>query len=344
MITHLGMVFATALLPQAPIHLLGGSSCSRDVRHARCLVDDYDEPPVALNEHQLFLDSARDALAETAAPGLTRSARATAPALVDTYADFYAPLRQSPGQLRASDLDEVLQPDHIERLRFSNNPLEAYGALFRWEVVFQGLLELNLRAWIEIADRHGLTHPDSSDVQRAMGMRAERAIQQVFWWTDDWGRTRELAFDFYELYARIFREHKFQPAEGAEQWLDVLNEYRVPCCLCSRLDKYTTQLAAESAGLDHLFQAVVCAEDDVQTLEETFLVSFVKIKRPPSRCVVFDDEPLGVTAAHEVLAKAVGLVGKHAGYELKHAEKRLFGFDDMTLMSMREIFSEDITR
>ena len=108
--------------------------------------------------------------------------------------------------------------------------------------------------------------------------------------------------------------------------------------------------------------------DGVQTLEEALLLGFVKMKRPPSRCVVFDTEPQGVTAAHDVQCKAVGLVGKHAGYEskrlldtytyerrrtrtrisyryeLKHAEKRLFGFDEMTLMALREVFSDEAAR
>ena len=31
-------------------------------------------------------------------------------------------------------------------------------------------------------------------------------------------------------------------------------------------------------------------------------------------------------------------------YELKHAEKRLFGFDEMTLMALREVFSDEAAR
>lgn len=342
MLMLLGVAQATGWLPRVLVRSQSGGSGASALCDVRCLLDEVGGQHTTFNAHRLFLEPTSEALAESSA--LARSARSSSPALVDTYADYFSPLRQAPGQLRASDLEEVLQPDHMERLRFTNNPLQAYGALFRWEVLFDGLVELNLRAWTEIADRHSLPRPDAEDVQRAMGMRAERAIQRVFWWTDDWGRTRELSFDFYELYARIFREHSFQPTDGAEQWLDVLNEYRVPCCLCSRLDQSSTRLATESAGIDHLFQEVVCAEDGVQTLEETFLVAFVKIKRPPSRCVVFDNEPEGVTAAHDVLAKAVGLVGKHAGYELKHAEKRLFGLDEMTLMSLREVFSDDRAR
>ena len=43
-------------------------------------------------------------------------------------AGWYAALAEAPDRLRASDLNEVLPPDHLERLRFTNSPLQAYGA------------------------------------------------------------------------------------------------------------------------------------------------------------------------------------------------------------------------
>lgn len=333
MLALVALAASSGWLAHAPARALAGSSAH--LRHPHCLLFD---------EQRLFLESTSEGVA---APGTAFGSglRSPSPAPTDSYADFFSPLRAPPSQLRASDLDEVLQPDHMDRLRFSNSPLQAYGALFRWDALFtDDMFELNKRAWVEIADRHGMPHPDDDDVQRAMGMRVERAITQVFRWTDDWGQTRGIAYDFYELYARIFREHTFEAARGSKGWLELLNEYRVPCALCSRLDKFSTEHACESAGLSHLFQAMVSAEDDVQTLEETFLVAFVKLGRPPSRCVVFDNEPQGVTAAHDVLAKSVALVGKHPGYELKHAEKRLFDMDEMTLMSLREVFSDDSVR
>jgi len=266
--------------------------------------------------------------------------RAASPALVETNNDWYSPIYMEPSRLRASDLNEVLQPDHIERLLYTNQPLQAYGALFKWDVVFDGLLELNMQAWAEIAARHSYPAPDADDVQRAMDMRAERAVERVFLWTNDWGEIRGLAFEFYELSSRLFREHTFEPSEGCVPWLKLLNEYSVPCCLCSRLDAASTDHAVQTAGVDKYFTGIVTADDGPATLEETFLLGFVKLKRPPSRCVVFENDPKGITAAHDVLAKAVAIVGKHPGYELKNAEMRIFGLDELTLMSMREVFSD----
>jgi hypothetical protein len=48
---------------------------------------------------------------------------------------WYAALSEAPDRLRASDLNEVLLPDHLDRLRFTNFPLQAHGMMFKWETL-----------------------------------------------------------------------------------------------------------------------------------------------------------------------------------------------------------------
>ena len=72
----------------------------------------------------------------------------------------------------------------------------------------------------------------------------------------------------------------------------------------------------EKAGLVDFFSGVVTAEDGCETAEQTYLVSCLKIKRPPSRCVVFEDDPKGVVAAHDAMTKAVAVIGKQPGHAI----------------------------
>ena len=84
------------------------------------------------------------------------------------------------------------------------------------------------------------------------------------------------------------------------------------------------------------------AEDGAETAEQSYLVSCVKVRRPPSKCVVFEDDPRGVMAAHEASMKAIAIVGatNHNGADLRFADMRVMGLDDLSLMSMREIFKD----
>ena len=82
---------------------------------------------------------------------------------------FYAALAEAPDRLRAADLNEVLQPDHLDRLRFTNFPLQAYGALFKWEVLVRDVLDAYRRPWEIVAEENGFAPPEDDEVLRAVG-------------------------------------------------------------------------------------------------------------------------------------------------------------------------------
>ena len=256
---------------------------------------------------------------------------------------FYAALYEEPDRLRAEDLNRALQPDHLERLRYTNFPLQAYGALFKWEVLVRDVIEIYRRPWQDVATAHNLTMPDDEDVLRAVDLRPERAIMQNFLWSDDWGETQQLAFEHFEAKARVLESFDFAPADGVLEWLQTLKEYQVPCCCCAgtSLLKNQAEQMLSSAGLADYIDAVVSAEDGCETPEQTYLVSCVKVRRPPERCVVFEDSPRGIVAAHDAQIKAVGVVSSlHNGGDLRHAEMRVSGLDDLSLMSLRDIFKD----
>ena len=285
---------------------------------------------------------------------------------------YWAALMEAPDRLRASDLNELLQPDHLDRLRFTNFPMQAYGALFKWEVLVHDAIELYRRPWAIVAAEHDLPPPDDDDVMRAVGacphgypplvslhsmhrhrpcivflspragMRPERAIQQTFLWSDDWGFTQQLAFEHYEAKQKVVETFEFQPAEGAVEWLTILKEYQVPCCVCAgtSLDLSAARLALRTAGLDELVDEYVTAEDGCETAEQTYLVSCIKVKRPPERCVVFEDDQRGIISAHDASAKVVAVLGNSGrlGGDLRNADMRVTDLGDLSLMSLRELF------
>jgi len=256
---------------------------------------------------------------------------------------FYAALAEAPDRLRAADLNEVLQPDHLDRLRFTNFPLQAYGALFKWEVLVRDVLDAYRRPWEIVAEENGFAPPEDDEVLRAVGMRPERAIMQTFMWTDDWGLTQRMAYEHYEAMTRVMTEHEFVPADGVVEWLTLLKEYQVPCCVCAgtSLNRPMAEAALQVAGLSPFFEAYTTAEDDCETPLQTYLVSSIKLRRPPERCVVFEDDPKGVVAAHEASAKAVAIMGGAShGADLRVADIRVGGFDDLTLMSLRNLFRD----
>ena len=80
---------------------------------------------------------------------------------------------------------------------------------------------------------------------------------------------------------RRVRTHTFEPADGALEWLTMLKEYEVPCCVCAgtALDRASAESALTRAGLHHLLDEYVTLEDGCETAEQSFLVSFIKLRR-----------------------------------------------------------------
>jgi len=194
--------------------------------------------------------------------------------------------------------------------------------------------------WQAVAEQHGLRMPDDDEVQRAVSMRPERAIQQIFSWTTDWGETQQFAFAHFEAKAEMMRTRAFEASEGVVDWLEILKRYQVPCCVCATtsFDQAAVTYLLSSSGLQPYFDVCVTAEDGCETTEQGYLVAAIKLRRPPMRCVVFEDEPRGVAAAHEATAKVVALMGSHSGGDLRHADMRVSALDDLSLMSLRELF------
>ena len=285
--------------------------------------------------------------------------------------------------------------------------------MFKDETVVSGMDELNKESWRAVAKYNNLPPPDDDHLELAMGaplrpspscpalphappsrhpaatsptlgdaslaaagMLPERAIQQTFMWTDDWGETKRWSAEVSEAYARMLPEANFTATPGAVDWLTALNEYQVPCVVCTSVARAQVVTMLEKAGLSNMFQEararrtartpplpppspspspspshplprssprqIVAADDGCETQEQAYLLASLKLKRPPMKCVVFADEPKEVSVAHETTAKAIAVVSKHSGNgglrrDFSHADLRVSGLQELRISQLKEI-------
>merc|ERR1712107_619882 len=90
----------------------------------------------------------------------------------------------------------------------------------------------------------------------------------------------------------------------------------------------------EGMGLD-IFDAMVTAEDDMDTHASQLLAAAIKLARPPRKCVAFTGSPEVVTAAHNCTMKAVGVVGSYKHYDLNHADLTCGSMSELSLINVR---------
>ncbi|KAB2083779.1 hypothetical protein ES319_A05G291800v1 [Gossypium barbadense] len=208
-------------------------------------------------------------------------------------------------------LNDRLQEGFLKRIRYAMKPDEAYGLIFSWDDVVANTGALKLNAWKQLALEEGKEIPPEADAQKLM------------------------------LYASADHVlHKLRkPMEGLEEWLDAVSTAHIPCAVVSSLDRRNMVDALERIGLKKYFQAIISEEDGMESIAHRFLSAAVKLDRKPSKCVVFEDDPRGITAAHNCTMMAVALIGSHPAYDLGQADLAVGSFNELSVINLRRLFA-----
>ncbi|XP_040991852.1 5-amino-6-(5-phospho-D-ribitylamino)uracil phosphatase, chloroplastic-like [Juglans microcarpa x Juglans regia] len=236
-------------------------------------------------------------------------------------------------------LNNRLQEGFLQRIRYAMKPDEAYGLVFSWDNVVADTRALKLNAWKQLAYELGKEIPENGDVQRLMVCAgADHVLKKFLLLDESESEIERLKFRFSRLYYRNLLELK-EPMEGLKEWLDAVSTSRIPCAVVSSLDRRYIVEALREMDLKKYFQAIVTEEDGMESIAHRFLSAAVKLDRKPSKCVVFEDDPRGVTAAHNCTMMAVALIGAHPAYDLVQADLAVAGFNELSVINLRRLFA-----
>ncbi|CAG9466031.1 unnamed protein product [Pedinophyceae sp. YPF-701] len=241
-------------------------------------------------------------------------------------------------QLDVEELNRRLRVMGAERLRHSMHPHEAYGVIVDWEDVIVDRRTIQRATWARLADSLGKKLPA---IERPIyDIPVERALTDVLMWTKDWAEARSWAFEFAHLYSEALLAAA-EPRPGVVEWLRNLAKNNVGVAVVSQLDRHTLVGCLNRMGLEEMVRSVVAEEDGADTWAHRYLAASVKLSRPPSGCVVFSGDPLGIAAAHNCTMKAVGVAGGHAHrQDLLQADVTTTDLSTLTVFNLRRLFSE----
>ncbi|XP_047967042.1 5-amino-6-(5-phospho-D-ribitylamino)uracil phosphatase, chloroplastic isoform X2 [Salvia hispanica] len=217
---------------------------------------------------------------------------------------------EGPLKVDVDFLNDRMQEGFLQRIRYAMKPDEAYGLIFSWDVVAD-TQALKLRAWEQLASEEGKEIPNDDNIQRFLLYTGADHVLSKF----------------------------SEPVEGLKEWLDALSTSRIPCAVVSGLDRKNMVDTLERMGLKNYFQAVVSEEDGMDSLAHRFLSASVKLDRKPAKCVVFEDDPRGITAAHNCTMMAVALIGTHPAYQLGQADLAVASFNELSVINLRRLFA-----
>ncbi|KAH7387197.1 hypothetical protein KP509_16G010200 [Ceratopteris richardii] len=236
-------------------------------------------------------------------------------------------------------LNDRMREKGLQRIRYAMRPDEAFGLIYSWDNVLADTRTLKLDAWKQLAVEEGKPLKDDKEtVKHILCMTSDQLLRKVLRWVDpnkptDYFKAR-LAKIYYERLSKVKA-----PREGLKEWLEALSTAGVPCAVASSLDRFNLLAALQRMGLYKYFQAVVTQEDGMDSMAQRFLSAAVKLDRPPSKCIVFEDDPRGIAAAHNCSMKAVALIGSHPAYELTQADLAVSSFSELSVINLRRLFA-----
>mmetsp|Transcript_20153 Transcript_20153/g.42751 ORF Transcript_20153/g.42751 Transcript_20153/m.42751 type:complete len:382 (+) Transcript_20153:168-1313(+) len=243
-------------------------------------------------------------------------------------------------RLDVEQLNERLEVKGAARIRHSGiAPDEAHGLIFTWDGVITDTKELQRQAWKQLAEEEGFKWPE---IERPFIYEGspERAITEMLHWTRDFAYARRMGFRLNELFSEQFEDIS-QPLPGIKQWLERVNQIGIPIAVVSNMSRESTSNALDRMELGQMFDALVTAEDDMDTCASQLLSASIKVARPPKKCVAFTSSPVMVTAAHNCTMKAVAVLGAYPAYELKEADLTCSNLEELSIYNVRRLFAMD---
>ena len=180
---------------------------------------------------------------------------------------------------------------------------------------------LHVASWREVARRHGFACSDPEHIGKC-GLRTTAVIRDLLRWPVAAEDAARIGFEKEEIYREWIRRDGIRPIPGVQAFLAEAGRRGIPCAVGSSAPRENVDACLRALDLEGAFQATVSGAD-VQRgkpAPDIFLKAAAALGVPPERCLVFEDAPAGVAAAHAAGMRAWALLTSHARAELAAAD------------------------
>ena len=201
-------------------------------------------------------------------------------------------------------------------------------------------MEFHIRAWTEIlnSDLHAGLGPDQ--VKSQMYGKNSELLIRVF----GEGRFSEDEMEYWSLekekrYQKAYGPH-LRLIAGLEDFLIKAHEKNIPMAIGSAAIPFNIDFVLDQLDIRKYFSAIVSAEDVAisKPHPETFLKAAGLLNTKPADCLIFEDAPKGVEAAHQAAMPCVVLTTMHRRKEFPHTEHIVEFISDYTDPFIHSLF------
>ena len=179
----------------------------------------------------------------------------------------------------------------------------------------------HVASWQEVARRHGFACSAPGYIGKC-GLRTTAVIRDLLHWPVDERTAERLGFEKEEIYRAGIRRDGIAPVPGVLSFLARARRLGIRCAIGSSAPRENVDLCLQSLGLTGLFGAVVSGADVARgkPAPDIFLKAAADLGAVAPECLVFEDAPAGIVAAHAAGMRVVALETSHTRAELADAD------------------------
>ena len=179
-------------------------------------------------------------------------------------------------------------------------------------------MHLHAEAFGVFAERHGLPALTKDDRARLDGRRNSEIFPILF--------NREVGRDEWQAYERekegLYRElskGRLLPMKGLHALIDRLRQERIPMALATSAPQLNVEHTLAELGLAEAFSIIVRGDEVARgkPAPDVFIEAARRLGVDAADCLVFEDAPMGIEAAHAAGMKVVALT---TSFQAAHLE------------------------
>ena len=192
---------------------------------------------------------------------------------------------------------------------------------------------LHVESWQAVARRHGFDCPDADHIGKC-GLRTRAVIRDLLRWPVSEDDADRIGFEKEELYREWIRRDGIRAVPGVLAFLAEARQLGIPCAVGSSAPRENVDLCLRALDAERFFAATVSGADVSRgkPAPDIFLKAARGLGIAPAQCLVFEDAPAGIAAAHAAGMRAYALLTSHAPEEMSGAD---FAAPDFSGLSPR---------
>lgn len=221
---------------------------------------------------------------------------------------------------------------------------QAYGAIFDMDGTLLDSYHAHRKAWQDTMTELGIDY-SNDEFRRHFGQRNEEIIEDIFQClgrpVPDRSTMQEIA-DRKESLFRSVVVDDCSEMPGTTGLLTALHQQGWKLAVGSSAPRANVELALELLGLKELISTTVCGCDVERGKPEpdVFLKAATRLGLEPRQCLVVEDAPAGIEAAHRAGMPAVAIQCPYQAADLSAADRQVESFDECPEPELRTLIKE----